>query len=354
MPPPAAPDTTSDFNNPAIAPPSNDIPANTTAMTQPTAPATTPRPGRTLLLAPPSLAAREDRLSALFALHPRATTDLHMLDRLAAGLVALPAATYDLVLVLTDTENGGTAPAQLRDRAVWSRLVPAIRPGGKVRGEDDGALTWEGEVVREAVLAGLVRAAGGGGEKAGFEKPEYAEEEVVMLRFGGNKNKKNGEEKEVPAVPSAAAPRAPQAPAGVGFIDFSDDLDLDAEDDDDVIDEETLLTEEDLRRPIQQPPECQPQPGKKRRACKDCTCGLAQRLEAEDKARRAKADKDLNTLKLKSEDLNELDFTVQGKTGSCGSCYLGDAFRCADCPYIGLPAFKPGEEVRILNNTAQL
>jgi anamorsin len=242
-------DVTSDFN------PANNGPAPTSSQ-------------RTLLLAPPSLAAHEDRVSALFSAFDRTTTDLHMLDRLAAGLVTLPPATYDLVLVLTDADGSrrDEVASLLVGRDIWVRLVPAIKAGGVLRSED-GSLKSAAPEAREAVLAGLVAGA------EGFTKPEYAEEEVVPLRFG-SKKKAAAAPAPAPAVQSALAP------TGVGFVvDFSDDLDLDAEDDDDaLIDEDTLLTEEDLRRPIPQPPECQPQPGKKRRACKDCTCGLAERM----------------------------------------------------------------------------
>lgn len=61
-----------------------------------------------------------------------------------------------------------------------------------------------------------------------------------------------------------------------------------------------------------------------RKPCKDCSCGLA----------------DI------AEDGDAVDTTSAAKS-NCGSCSLGDAFRCAGCPYLGLPPFKPGEKVNI-------
>lgn len=77
---------------------------------------------------------------------------------------------------------------------------------------------------------------------------------------------------------------------------------------------------------------------RKKRACKDCTCGLKELQEEEEEATR---------VKLTSVELSEIDFTIEGKQGGCGSCALGDAFRCDGCPYLGLPPFKPGEVIRV-------
>ncbi|KAJ0968960.1 hypothetical protein J5N97_021837 [Dioscorea zingiberensis] len=102
-------------------------------------------------------------------------------------------------------------------------------------------------------------------------------------------------------------------------IQINDDLDL--------IDEDSLLTEEDLKKP-QLPLVGDCEVGATRKACKNCTCG---RAEEEEKAEK---------LGLTAEQLNN-------PQSACGSCGLGDAFRCASCPYKGLPPFKLGEKVAL-------
>lgn len=330
---------------------------------------------RTLLVAPPSVAAHPETLNRIFESHDRNITDLQMLDRLAVGLVALPTSTYDVILLLTDADGTRAESQKLLGREVMSKLVDALRPGGRFRSQD-GKFGTDGAETTEAILAGLVNQDGDG-----MVKPEDTTGQAVPLRFG----KKKASAVENSAVPlplngkRKSVSQEPPKPAGVGFVDFTDDFGEplvtgeDDDDDDDLIDEDDLLTEQDKMRPVMprkywslsfglgEPEanstialECRPKVGKRRRACKDCTCGLAQQLEAEDKAKREAADKALNTIKLDTDDLAEVDFTVQGKVGSCGNCALGDAFRCDGCPYIGLPAFKPGEEVRLLNNDIQL
>ncbi|KAL0120180.1 hypothetical protein PUN28_008082 [Cardiocondyla obscurior] len=87
----------------------------------------------------------------------------------------------------------------------------------------------------------------------------------------------------------------------------------------DLIDEDELLDESDLIKPNVSSLKVCATTGK-RKACKDCSCGLAEELSGKAVAK--------NIVK-----------------SSCGNCYLGDAFRCASCPYLGMPAFKPGEKV---------
>jgi anamorsin len=104
------------------------------------------------------------------------------------------------------------------------------------------------------------------------------------------------------------------------------------DDDDDLIDEDGLLNDSTL---LAAPPamsavktttggdDCAG-----REPCADCTCGRKDAAAAAPGA--ATAEK------------NKIE------SSACGKCGLGDAFRCASCPYLGKPAFKAGEEHLVL------
>jgi len=92
--------------------------------------------------------------------------------------------------------------------------------------------------------------------------------------------------------------------------------------------EDELIQEDDTQKPdlLKINSEC----ATSKKACKNCTCGRAEE-EAKESATR------VNRVTLAM-------LENPGMESSCGSCGLGDAFRCGGCPYTGLPAFKDGEK----------
>lgn len=210
----------------------------------------------------------------------------------AGALIAgdLPSAAFDLVVVLPAGRDGH-APATLRAAAA------ALAPGGKVevRSASDVA---QGDLRKALVLAGLVDVtlvAGGG---ATAVKPAHAAGAAVALpRKAGAPD------------PAAAAAWAAAAAAADG----------------DLIDDDALLTEaERAAKPAAPTGGCAPT----KKACKDCSCGRAE-------AEAAGAKPKLTQAMLDDPQTN------------CGSCSLGDAFRCGGCPYRGLPAFEPGKKITL-------
>jgi len=117
------------------------------------------------------------------------------------------------------------------------------------------------------------------------------------------------------------------------------------------IDAEALLTPADRERPAGCDPTTPSLAPRKRKACKGCTCGLAEIEKAEDEAERAELVNSLKVVLLDVDGVVEVDATngvdkererlkkaaesATKATSSCGNCYLGDAFRCSSCPYKG-------------------
>eukprot|EP01026_Neomeris_dumetosa_P013003 TRINITY_DN1451_c0_g1_i2.p3 TRINITY_DN1451_c0_g1~~TRINITY_DN1451_c0_g1_i2.p3 ORF type:complete len:160 (-),score=29.46 TRINITY_DN1451_c0_g1_i2:208-648(-) len=100
-------------------------------------------------------------------------------------------------------------------------------------------------------------------------------------------------------------------------------INTDDNEDDELIDDEELLTEADKATIV--PPTKGSGCGTSRSACKDCTCGRAEGKGP--------------TVLTKS--------MVENPQSGCGSCGLGDAFRCAGCPYRGLPKFEMGKKIEL-------
>lgn len=71
--------------------------------------------------------------------------------------------------------------------------------------------------------------------------------------------------------------------------------------------------------------------------CANCTCGLKEKYDQEQLA----------------NGVSKEDLEKGNVESSCGKCYLGDAFRCAGCPYRGLPAFEKGDKVKLVNTDSQ-
>ena len=181
-----------------------------------------------------------------------------MLDRLSAGLVTLPDSTYDLILILTDADGSRHESGQLLGREVFGRIIQALKAGGKLQAQD-GTFGQDagGDEYREAILAGLVA------EGGVMVKPNSSASEAVPLRLR-RKDRTVAVSDAGPADPVStvslnrkrkSVDMSQSKPAGVGFVDFSDDFGdpmITGEDDsdDELIDEDTLLTEEDLKRPV--------------------------------------------------------------------------------------------------------
>lgn len=115
----------------------------------------------------------------------------------------------------------------------------------------------------------------------------------------------------------------------------------------DKIDPESLLTEADKARPQ---PTCEPfnpNAPRRKKACKGCSCGLAEVEEEEKKNGKvvlvdgSQTGETMVVTQSEKERLVNAAKNAPKATSSCGNCFLGDAFRCGGCPYLGMLSTLP-------------
>lgn len=221
-----------------------------------------------------------------------------------AQLAGLPAEGYDEAAV-----SGGGKPD---DNALFE-LYRVLKPGGKLLLNDCMPSKEAGQALNADV------------EIAGFVNSMVAKDVGSGARFILAHKPAWNAGSSAPVKVPAVQPAPTTTTWKMGAADIAED---------DLVDESALL---DDGLDIKGPAACgedgdMPEGSGKRRACKNCTCGMA---EEEEKASASAAPKSIEER--------------AAKASSCGNCAKGDAFRCAGCPFLGLPAFEPGQEKVILS-----
>ena len=98
---------------------------------------------------------------------------------------------------------------------------------------------------------------------------------------------------------------------------------------------------------------------RKKKVRKGCTCGLAEIEKVEGEAEQAELAERLKMVLLNADGVAEVNAangvdkererlkkaaeSAIKATSSCGSCYLGDTFRCSSCPYSGKFPLPPSD-----------
>lgn len=315
--------------------------------------------------------------------YPQAHIAQHIIDRVASKAVLLPSDEYDVIHYVNPNEGE-------ENRHIPASTMAMLHAATRYDGTISGDLPTDQSL--DVLMSGFIV------EGDVWKKPRPVQLVQILKKKTGNNEgkklpmfKKLAQAKDIkPAPGSASDPVEVPVASPFGLTDTSasntdeeaDDAsnmkrklaetkltyfsESEDDDDEDYIDEDDLLADTNLGANLIVP-KCEIPSGKKRRkACKDCTCGLKELEEAEDQQQRSLQDTILGKMaqsatleaikieeRLKTkvafteDDLTEIDFTVEGKTGGCGSCALGDAFRCDGCPFLGMPPFKPGEVVTI-------
>ncbi|GAA5951598.1 hypothetical protein JCM21900_000523 [Sporobolomyces salmonicolor] len=294
----------------------------------------------TILVVASQQAAQDGSYQALVQdLAAKGKVEMQMVDRIVDGATALSPLQYSHISLLL--------PTTLITNSLLALVEPALAQGGAL--EVKGEAAESEDVLSELRLVGLAGANKTGGAILAT-KPA-----VTSIALSLKKRPASEIDNSAPAaVPLASSsngavplPSRTSRAAKASLWAFTT-ASASSGTSTPTIDESSLLTPADLERPtLVKRADCDVK--RTRKACKNCTCGLREILLDEkepDDLVQAGFEAAPNTTVTKPSTAGARKIK-SGVTSSCGNCYLGDAFRCGSCPYLGMPAFEPGQKVTI-------